>query len=96
MDVDPSHARMLLGAHLCDYAPGFLRDHCEIKFYECASQPCSHGGLCVDGGNNSHCVCTGSRFTGPHCESLMPHCWSKPCHNDATFEDTVDRYICYS
>jgi protein crumbs len=63
------------------------------SFHEQASQPCLHGDLCVDEGNNYCCDCTGSEFTGTHCKTLLLLCWSNPCHNDTTSEDTVDSYI---
>ena len=71
--------------------PGFLGDHRELNFDE----SCLHGDLCVNRGDNSHCICVGSGFTGTHCGTLMPLYWSKPCHNDATHEDTVDSCICH-
>ena len=55
----------------------------------------SQRSLCIDGGNNYHCVCIGSGFIGTHCENLMPFCWSKPCLSDTTCEDNVDSYICH-
>lgn len=33
-----------LWAQFCDYAAGFLGDHCDLNFDECASQPCLHEG----------------------------------------------------
>jgi protein crumbs len=47
----PTHGatcQYALGAYLL----GFLEDYCELSFGECASQPCFHGGLHVEGGNN--------------------------------------------
>lgn len=57
----------VLGAHFCDYKPGFLGDLCEFNFDEYASQSCVHGDLCVNRGNNYNYDCIGSGFTGPHC-----------------------------
>ena len=74
MNVDHSRVYMVpgcswcqdaLGAYFCDCALGFLGDHCELNFDECASQPCLRGGLCVDGGNNYFCDCMGSIFVRP-------------------------------
>ncbi|KAM5205780.1 LOW QUALITY PROTEIN: protein crumbs homolog 1 [Hipposideros larvatus] len=81
-----------------DCAHGFLGECCEVNTDEC-SEPCLHGGLCMDGGRQ---VCLrlyscnyGSGFTGTHHETLMPLCWSKPCHNNATCEYNVDSYTCH-
>ena len=86
---------MLFEVYLCYSAPGFFGDHCELSFDKCVNQTCLHGGLCMDGGNNYLSDCMGSGLTWIHCKAFMPLCWSKPCHNDATFEVTVDSYICH-
>ena len=40
----------------------------QIDINECASQPCKHGGRCVDRPDGFHCVCAAG-FSGVHCES---------------------------
>jgi protein crumbs len=34
----------VLGAYVCEYAPGFLGEHFKLNLEECASQSCLHGG----------------------------------------------------
>ena len=87
--------RDALGAHFSGYAPGFLGDRGEVNFDVLASQPRLHGGRCVDGRNNNHCVCMGSGFTGMHWETLVALCWSEPCLNDTTCEGTVGSHVCH-
>lgn len=73
---------------------GFLRDHCELNFDEYTAPPCLHGGLLWMEEPTTVSLQV-VRFTGTQCETLVPLCWLKPCHNDATYEDIADSYICY-
>ena len=81
-----------LEASFYDHGPGVLKDHCEHNFYEFASQPYLHSGLCEDGGNNYLCVWMGSRFTEIHWD-FDALSFSKTSHNNTTFKDTVVSYI---
>lgn len=56
---------------------------CQTNIEECASQPCQHGGLCIDLINGYHCNCTAD-YTGASCEIHMDPCFNNPCHNNAT------------
>ncbi|XP_076289211.1 neurexin 1 isoform X2 [Lasioglossum baleicum] len=46
---------------------GAVRPACPSHQPHCPSEPCMHGGLCVEGWNRFHCDCTGTPFTGPTC-----------------------------
>ncbi|XP_023287827.1 neurexin-3, partial [Orussus abietinus] len=47
---------------------GAVRPACHhVQPPHCPSQPCMHGGHCLEGWNRFHCDCTGTPFTGPTC-----------------------------
>ncbi|KAF7397677.1 hypothetical protein HZH68_008899 [Vespula germanica] len=47
---------------------GAVRPACHAQpSLHCSSQPCMHGGYCLEGWNRFHCDCTGTPFTGPTC-----------------------------
>ncbi|CAK9814938.1 Nrxn1 [Anthophora quadrimaculata] len=46
---------------------GAVRPACHSQSAHCPSQPCMHGGHCLEGWNRFHCDCTGTPFTGPTC-----------------------------
>ncbi|XP_054001780.1 neurexin-1 isoform X3 [Hylaeus anthracinus] len=46
---------------------GAVRPACHSQQPHCPSQPCMHGGHCLEGWNRFHCDCTGTPFTGPTC-----------------------------
>lgn len=46
---------------------GAVRPACHIQTPHCPSQPCMHGGHCVEGWNRFHCDCTGTSYIGPTC-----------------------------
>ncbi|XP_076392463.1 neurexin 1 isoform X4 [Megachile rotundata] len=46
---------------------GAVRPACHSQPPHCPSQPCMHGGHCLEGWNRFHCDCTGTPFTGPTC-----------------------------
>ncbi|XP_043272551.1 neurexin-3 isoform X2 [Venturia canescens] len=46
---------------------GAVRPACHAQSAHCPSQPCMHGGRCVEGWNRFHCDCTATPYTGPTC-----------------------------
>ncbi|CAG5117083.1 unnamed protein product, partial [Candidula unifasciata] len=76
----------------------FTGDRCEFKTNECESNPCQHGGLCIDLHLGYKCLCT-EATTGnyhccccPNCEIFITTdpCSSNPCHNEATCLPAID------
>ncbi|XP_070555427.1 uncharacterized protein [Ptychodera flava] len=77
----------------CNCLDGFVGDFCEIDFNECGSDPCNHGGTCIDHINGYTCICAPG-WTGDHCEENIDECVSNPCQNGGTCGDDVNGYNC--
>lgn len=69
------------GTKLCD--EGWTGDSCDTHADDCKSNPCQHGGECVDGDRTYTCVCQGD-YTGARCETSLDTCRSSPCVHGAT------------
>ncbi|KAJ8674025.1 hypothetical protein QAD02_005287, partial [Eretmocerus hayati] len=46
---------------------GAVRPACRVQGSHCASQPCMHSGVCIEGWNRYYCDCTATSYTGATC-----------------------------
>ncbi|XP_037922140.1 protein crumbs isoform X2 [Hermetia illucens] len=72
----------------CHCTPRYAGKNCEVDTGPpCASQPCQHGGVCVeDLRGDFQCNCP-SKYVGRYCEieiSVHPLCEKNPCLNNGT------------
>lgn len=66
---------------------------CEYDIDECGSNPCQHGGQCLDRLNGYTCQCLPG-YTGTNCETNMDDCAVNPCRNGGACIDLVNAYKC--
>lgn len=66
---------------------------CELDIDECGSNPCQHGGTCIDQLNGYRCSCS-LGFMGPNCEINIDDCASNPCKHGGSCIDSVNSYKC--
>ena len=85
---------------MCLCAPGWAGSECGANIDECASTPCSNGGVCVDGVDAFSCTCAAG-WSGSTCNVDIDECQSAPCLHNATCADStgnatiaVDSYLC--
>ncbi|XP_022084521.1 sushi, von Willebrand factor type A, EGF and pentraxin domain-containing protein 1-like [Acanthaster planci] len=77
----------------CECFAGFTGPDCETNVNECASEPCSNGGICIDGVDSFECICL-EGFEGPRCEGHTDLCNPNPCHHNAVCEAEGEDYYC--
>lgn len=76
----------------CNCTPGWAGPTCSEDIDFCASQPCMHGGTCIDTGDGYTCNCSGS-YTGPSCADIDHCAVYSPCQNGQCV-NTADTYSC--
>uniref|UniRef100_A0A8C9TA92 Notch receptor 2 n=1 Tax=Scleropages formosus TaxID=113540 RepID=A0A8C9TA92_SCLFO len=83
------------GKFNCNCPPGYVGSTCKDDINECTmgSNPCEHGGQCVNTEGSFTCNCARG-YSGPRCEQDLNECASNPCRNDATCLDQIGDYTC--
>jgi len=83
-----------LNATRCFCKPGYSGDICDIDINECASNPCKHGGTCVDGVASFVCNCLPGYEAFDCSTDNFDECSSSPCLNGATCTQGTDVFNC--
>ena len=66
----------------------------QTEIDECASNPCYHGGDCIEDVNGYSCDCV-QGWTGDRCEDVIDNCVVlDPCQNSAPCDNAFDDYFC--
>jgi Notch-like protein len=60
---------------------------CETEIDECATDPCSNQGVCIDEIGFYSCNCTDTGYEGVDCEVDFNDCLGDPCLNNGTCSD---------
>uniref|UniRef100_A0A672HUQ3 Neurocan core protein n=1 Tax=Salarias fasciatus TaxID=181472 RepID=A0A672HUQ3_SALFA len=59
----------------------------------CQTNPCLHGGSCLQEGDGYSCYCP-QGFSGESCEIDIDDCQSNPCQNGGTCIDEINSFVC--
>ncbi|XP_056132842.1 neurocan core protein [Lampris incognitus] len=59
----------------------------------CHTNPCLHGGSCLQEGDGYSCYCP-QGFSGESCEIDIDDCQSNPCQNGGTCIDEINSFVC--
>ena len=78
----------------CLCQPGFTKEKCQEEIDECASNPCLHGGNCIDMVNGFRCECDGTGFSGQTCSENIDECLANPCEHGSRCNDTLGSFSC--
>ena len=65
----------------------------QLDINECNSQPCLHGGQCINGVNQFMCNCTDG-WSGSICQNKTELCNTSTCRNGATCSNLFNDYYC--
>uniref|UniRef100_A0A8B9P094 EGF-like domain-containing protein n=1 Tax=Apteryx owenii TaxID=8824 RepID=A0A8B9P094_APTOW len=84
------------GNPLCICKTGFEGTNCEVNTDECASHPCQHQGLCVDGVNHYKFLCNCvPGYYGSLCEMDVNECETLPCLHGGSCINRLGGYQCF-
>ncbi|XP_050712143.1 sushi, von Willebrand factor type A, EGF and pentraxin domain-containing protein 1-like isoform X3 [Eriocheir sinensis] len=83
----------MASGYVCECAPGYSGQQCEMEVNECESEPCFNNGTCTDQLNSFNCSCP-LGFSGVQCEVNINECDPDPCQNGATCIDLIDAFKC--
>lgn len=81
--ISKTHVKL----HLCS------RSRAIISSSSTGTNPCEHGGQCVNTEGSFTCNCV-KGYAGPRCEQDVNECASNPCQNDGTCLDRIGDYTC--
>ncbi|KAL1023056.1 hypothetical protein UPYG_G00035910 [Umbra pygmaea] len=59
----------------------------------CQTNPCLHGGSCLQEGDGYSCYCP-QGYSGESCEIDIDDCQSNPCQNGGTCIDEINSFVC--
>uniref|UniRef100_A0A3Q3N703 Neurocan core protein n=1 Tax=Mastacembelus armatus TaxID=205130 RepID=A0A3Q3N703_9TELE len=61
--------------------------------FDLLTNPCLHGGSCLQEGDGYSCYCP-QGFSGESCEIDIDDCQSNPCQNGGTCIDEINSFVC--
>uniref|UniRef100_A0A672YYM4 Neurocan core protein n=1 Tax=Sphaeramia orbicularis TaxID=375764 RepID=A0A672YYM4_9TELE len=67
--------------------------YCYRENNPCQTNPCLHGGSCLQEGDGYSCYCP-QGFSGESCEIDIDDCQSNPCQNGGTCIDEINSFVC--
>nr|XP_054765101.1 delta-like protein D [Lytechinus pictus] len=82
--------------NMCDCAPGYSGDTCEIVNECVIMEPCQNGGTCTDNNNvdtGYSCACANG-YSGDNCEKEDECVTLNPCQNGGSCTDEDMGYSC--
>uniref|UniRef100_A0A0A9W8L0 Protein crumbs homolog 2 n=2 Tax=Lygus hesperus TaxID=30085 RepID=A0A0A9W8L0_LYGHE len=80
----------------CACHPGYGGKYCEIDLNECDSNPCEHGGKCIDGTASYTCDCWKTGYRGSTCSEDIDECEEGEviCENGGSCRNLEGSYVC--
>ncbi|XP_056139101.1 protein jagged-1b [Lampris incognitus] len=92
--LNGGHCEDLVSGFRCLCLPGFTGKYCQTIHSPCDSDPCLHGGQCVENdGQTLTCNCPVG-FSGSFCEIVLDLCNPSPCQQGVPCVSSEGRYTC--